>query len=510
MKNEKRKRGRPPKIFTAETTGMTYEGTINYALDRQLKSELDKALADKPDSELTDEERKYLDSRRENKTRTLNVYNHLSFTTEENQGGRRERAWAKLRQISDEICREHGLSVVEEPEKGMGVSHYERDMQIEGKSWKEKLRHKLAKAIMKSFSFEDFLRRCKKKGIEVVYEPTHKHKIKYRLEGQQRFVRGETLGEFYTADAIAEQIEIIYKTAEENMRKANAEPAPKPTPTVTAPKIEPITEPKPTITAVPKTEPTAAPSERGGVVYNALLEAMRKRGMELPTTTEPVAPTTAQPTLSIPTPITTEPKSVDTATKPSEKKEDKWEGIRGLRNADAMIAELEAAGVESLDVLRSFFWNAKHKDDHSTELVSLRKQFNAIDTLIAKMKHRDELAPIYKEYQGKTGWSQSRFKKKNADAIEDYEQTVAYIKEHRKPFMVDGKPPTLLDLMDRSNRLKTTYNTLMEEHSRFIAKKTAADKYTKTVRSYLLKKEADRQNAQNRQRDISRKKTYLE
>ena len=126
------------------------------------------------------------------------------------------------------------------------------------------------------------------------------------------------------------------------------------------------------------------------------------------------------------------------------------------------------------------------------------------------MKHRDELAPIYKEYQGKTGWSQSRFKKKNADAIEDYEQTVAYIKEHRKPFMVDGKPPTLLDLMDRSNRLKTTYNTLMEEHSRFIAKKTAADKYTKTVRSYLLKKEADRQNAQNRQRDISRKKTYLE
>lgn len=52
MKNEKRKRGRPPKIFTAETTGMTYEGTINYALDRQLKSELDKALADKPDSEL--------------------------------------------------------------------------------------------------------------------------------------------------------------------------------------------------------------------------------------------------------------------------------------------------------------------------------------------------------------------------------------------------------------------------------------------------------------------------
>lgn len=73
MNEEKKKRGRPPKIFTAETTGMTYEGTINYALDRQLKSELDKALAEKPDSELTDEERKYLDGQRSNRTKTLNI-----------------------------------------------------------------------------------------------------------------------------------------------------------------------------------------------------------------------------------------------------------------------------------------------------------------------------------------------------------------------------------------------------------------------------------------------------
>lgn len=73
MNEEKKKKGRPPKIFTAETTGMTYEGTINYALDRQVKSELDKSLADKPDSELTDEERKYLDGQRNNRTRTLNI-----------------------------------------------------------------------------------------------------------------------------------------------------------------------------------------------------------------------------------------------------------------------------------------------------------------------------------------------------------------------------------------------------------------------------------------------------
>ena len=70
---EKKKRGRPPKIFTAETDGMTYEGVINYALDRQVKSDLDKSLADKPADTLTDEERKYLDGQHFNRTKTLNI-----------------------------------------------------------------------------------------------------------------------------------------------------------------------------------------------------------------------------------------------------------------------------------------------------------------------------------------------------------------------------------------------------------------------------------------------------
>jgi len=73
MENVKKKRGRPSKIFTAETTGLTYESAINYALDKQVKSELDKSLADKPTDTLTDEERKYLDSSKENKSRTLNI-----------------------------------------------------------------------------------------------------------------------------------------------------------------------------------------------------------------------------------------------------------------------------------------------------------------------------------------------------------------------------------------------------------------------------------------------------
>ena len=65
MENAKRKRGRPPKRKAMEFEGMTYEGAINHALDQEVKSELDKSLADKDESQLTDDERKYLKRKRE-------------------------------------------------------------------------------------------------------------------------------------------------------------------------------------------------------------------------------------------------------------------------------------------------------------------------------------------------------------------------------------------------------------------------------------------------------------
>ena len=73
MNTEKKKRGRPRKQWIYETTGMTYEGAINYALDKEVKAELDDTLAHKSEDELSDDERKYLKRRREKKSYTLNV-----------------------------------------------------------------------------------------------------------------------------------------------------------------------------------------------------------------------------------------------------------------------------------------------------------------------------------------------------------------------------------------------------------------------------------------------------
>lgn len=285
----------------------------------------------------------------------INISTNRSFETEENQGRKSERAWAKLRNISDEICREHGLSVIEKPQKNTGISHFEMDMQKEGKSWKDKLRTRIAEIAYYSKNLDDFFKNCTDSGIEYVYKPNNKYKLKFRMQGQERFTRAETLGEEYTAKRIAEQIKIIQKL---NQSKQS---------------IAEISKPK------------------------------------------------------------------NTNIQMAEKKIDVWADIRGMHNSDDMIAELESAGVDSLNVLKSFMWNVRHNDDHTDELASLKKEIKAVDTLISKIKHRDEIALIYKEYKSKSGWSQSCFRKKNADVIEDYEKTTNYIKEHAPCLRIVGR-----------------------------------------------------------------------
>ena len=73
MDTEKKRRGRPRKQKFFENSGMSYEGAINYALDKEVQSELDDTLAHKSEDELSDDERKYLKRKKEKKSYTLNV-----------------------------------------------------------------------------------------------------------------------------------------------------------------------------------------------------------------------------------------------------------------------------------------------------------------------------------------------------------------------------------------------------------------------------------------------------
>ena len=115
-------------------------------------------------------------------------------------------AWETIRELSDEVCREMGLSVVDYGEIGRGVSHYEWTKQKQGISWKEKLRYELDCIIQRSDTFEDFLEKCRLNGIEAVYVPENSVSLKFRMQGRQRYARAKTLGYYYLPENIQRRI----------------------------------------------------------------------------------------------------------------------------------------------------------------------------------------------------------------------------------------------------------------------------------------------------------------
>ena len=446
-----------------------------------------------------------------------NLYNGLSFTTEHNQGRKSERAWAELREISDEICAEHGISVISEPEKGHGVSHFERDMQKEGKSWKDKLRVRIAEVMLYSRDFNDFLEKCSECGIEYVYKPSNKVKLKFRLsgEGQQRFTRADTLGADYTVERIAEQIaEIQEKLSAANITPdmlieppkpvAVPKPEPKPTQTVTAPtKPKQSAEPE-TITETSENAKRKAAAEQVEKFF-AARRARRQAQLDMLNATA-TKPTEPKPEPSAPTPQPT-----PTVSKAPEKKKDPWAEIRGMRDSDKIIAELEAVGIMSLSEFGGFMHNIHSPEDHTDEVAELKAQYTAIDKLLAMMKQRSDNSATYKEYQERSAFTQKHFRKKNAGAIDTYEEADKYIKEHIKDYYIDGKAPKRSELAALSKQFKDKRKAIMPEHKAYLLKHETAMRYTRQVRQYLNEQYMKREREKSRQRTQAKhKNSYLE
>lgn len=132
-----------------------------------------------------------------------NMVNGKSFGTLEN---RRGLVWKKLRDLSDEICKERHLSVIEDPEMLKGQSWYEWSMDKKKLSWKTKLRFAIDECVAQSSDFQDFLKRCAEHQIEVVYQPDKVINLKFRMQGQERFTRSRTLGWYYEVPQIESRI----------------------------------------------------------------------------------------------------------------------------------------------------------------------------------------------------------------------------------------------------------------------------------------------------------------
>ena len=142
-----------------------------------------------------------------------NCIDGRTFETHENRRTtKQDRSFQKLMNITDEVCRQHHLSVIEHPEMGKGKSHREWDMSRQGLSWKAKLKFTIDQVIKVSENFEDFLAKCADFGVLVEYNPDHKIDLKFMLAEQKernpraKFTRSRTLGWFYETETIKGRI----------------------------------------------------------------------------------------------------------------------------------------------------------------------------------------------------------------------------------------------------------------------------------------------------------------
>ena len=105
-----------------------------------------------------------------------------------------------LRQLNDELCRAHGLSVIENPKPSAKQQKETAAIQY-GTSYKERLRQTIDRILPDCRNYEDFLAKMRAEG----YEIKEGKNLSFRAPGQERFTRSNRLGADYTREALRER-----------------------------------------------------------------------------------------------------------------------------------------------------------------------------------------------------------------------------------------------------------------------------------------------------------------
>ena len=105
-----------------------------------------------------------------------------------------------LRRLNDELCKAHGLSVIENPkpsakkQKEIAAAKY-------GTSHKEQLRQTIDRVLLDCQGYENFLAKMRTEGYEIREGKT----LSFRAPGWDRFTRSDKLGADYTKEALRER-----------------------------------------------------------------------------------------------------------------------------------------------------------------------------------------------------------------------------------------------------------------------------------------------------------------
>lgn len=110
----------------------------------------------------------------------------------------------EMRTVSDALCREYGLSVVEKPQPGKAMHYGEwRAEQEQRPTWRGLIRSEIDELIRESVSEKQFYYLLRQKGYAVKFGKD----ISVRPPGKERFVRlARNFGAAYTEDGIRRRI----------------------------------------------------------------------------------------------------------------------------------------------------------------------------------------------------------------------------------------------------------------------------------------------------------------
>ncbi|SHH07776.1 Relaxase/Mobilisation nuclease domain-containing protein [Butyrivibrio fibrisolvens DSM 3071] len=142
-------------------------------------------------------------------------HNHIIFCAADNIEHKKyydtKRSYHHIRELSDELCKEHNLSVII-PSGVRGKKYTEWKAELEGNSWKKRLKEDIDECIRIAKSYDDFLLLIKGKGYTVYGDKLgdpHAKYIKFLAPGQERPIRGsfKNFGSGYTKEDIKDRIE---------------------------------------------------------------------------------------------------------------------------------------------------------------------------------------------------------------------------------------------------------------------------------------------------------------
>ena len=143
------------------------------------------------------------------------VHNHIIFCAADNIEHNKyhdcKQSYYHIRKLSDELCKEHNLSIII-PGARRGRKYKEWQSDQNGSAWKTQIRKDINFCIKSASTYEEFLLLMRAKGYEIKGETFEEGAAKYisfRPLNKDRFVRGsaKSLGKEYTKERIRERIE---------------------------------------------------------------------------------------------------------------------------------------------------------------------------------------------------------------------------------------------------------------------------------------------------------------